>query len=218
MTATITSAYGTLDVTDDWQVTEYERHFYRAYAGLADNKLVRLIWEWDDTRQRVRTRIGYSDQVIYSARDSRGRLAAAMAVNLRYPAEFQAAAFGFPRAGGAKGRYCEILNVFTTSHHGETARTTYGSFIRGFGYVDLAAHGFEAAYATCTRRRLRSCQRLGAQVLAETSIDGEARYFLQWSLRDPTGTVGHPAAGKHHDHENLFYEVRNSFYTATKLS
>ena len=66
------AAYGTLDVTDDRQVTDYERHFYDAYAGLPDKKLVRLIWEWDDTRQRLRTRIPYSDQVIYSARDTRG--------------------------------------------------------------------------------------------------------------------------------------------------
>ena len=181
------AAYGTLDVTDDRQVTEYERHFYDAYAGLADNKLARLIWEWDDTRRRLRTRIPYSDQVIYSARDPRGRLAVAMAVNLCYPAEFQAAAFGFPRAGGAKARYCEILNVITTVHHNETARATYGSFISGFGYSDLVAHGFEVAYATCTRRRLRPYQRLGAQVLAETSIDGEVRYFLQWPLRHLVG-------------------------------
>ena len=150
------AAYGTLDVTDDRQVTEYERHFYDAYAGLADNKLVRLIWERDDARQRLRTRIPYSDQVIYSARDTRGRLAVAMAVNLRYPAEFQAAAFGFPRAGGAKARYCEILNVITTVHHSETARAI--------------------------------------------------------------GTVGHPAAGMHHDHENLFYEVRNSSSATIKIS
>jgi hypothetical protein len=180
----MTPAYGTLDVTDDRQIAEYERHFYDAYAGLADNKLVRLIWEWDDTRQRVRTRISYPDQVIYSARDPQGRLAVAMAVNLSYPAKFQSAAFGFPRAGGAKGRYCEVLNIITTAHHSETARATYDSFISGFGYSDLAAHGFEAVYATCTRRCLRPYQRLGAQVLAETTIDGEARYFLQWPLRD----------------------------------
>jgi hypothetical protein len=35
MTAVVTSAYGTLDVTDDRQVTDYERHFYDAYAGPA---------------------------------------------------------------------------------------------------------------------------------------------------------------------------------------
>ena len=44
--------YGTVDVTDDGQVGEYERTFYQSYARLADNKLVRLIWDWDDARQR----------------------------------------------------------------------------------------------------------------------------------------------------------------------
>lgn len=67
------AAYGTVDVTDDRQVREYERHFYQAYARLADNKLVRLIWDWDDERQRVRTKIPYADQVIYGARDTSGR-------------------------------------------------------------------------------------------------------------------------------------------------
>ncbi len=175
-------AYGTVDVADGRQVREYERHFYRAYARLADNKLVRLIWDWDDTRHRVRTKIPYTDQVIYSARDSRGRLAVAMAVNLNYPARFQAAAFGFTPSGD--GRCCEILNVITTPHHTETARATYGAFIRGFGYADLLAHGFGVAYSTCTRRRLRPYQRLGAEILARTSLNGEDRFFLRWPLRD----------------------------------
>ena len=178
------TAYGTVDVTDDRQVREYERHFYRAYARLADNKLVRLIWDWDDARQRVMTKIPYADQVIYGARDTSGRLTAAMAVNLNYPAEFQAAAFGFAPPAAPGGRCCEILNVMATSHHRETARAAYGSFIRGFGYEDLLSHGFEAAYSTCTRRRLRPYPRLGAHVLAETSIEGEARFFLRWPLRD----------------------------------
>jgi hypothetical protein len=58
---------------------------------------VRLIWEWDDAQHRVRTKIPYADQVIYSARDADGRLTA-MAVNLYYPAQAQAAVFGFASA------------------------------------------------------------------------------------------------------------------------
>lgn len=176
------AAYGTVDVTDDRQVREYERHFYRAYARLADNKLVRLIWEWDDAQHRVRTKIPYADQVIYSARNADGRLTAAMAVNLSYPAQAQAAVFGFNPVGG--GRHCEILNVIATPHHGETARASFGSFISGFGYRDLVAHGFEDAYSTCTRRRLRPYQRLGAQLLAQTTIADEDRFFLRWPLHD----------------------------------
>lgn len=33
-----------------------------------------------------------------------------------------------------------------------TALATYRSFIRGFGYGDLLAHGIDIAYSTCTRR------------------------------------------------------------------
>jgi hypothetical protein len=158
--------------------------FCPAYARLADNKLVRLIWDWDDARQRTRTKVPYADQVIYSARDVHGRLASAMAVNLNCPAAFQAGAFGFFPPNGPGSRCCEILNVMATPHHRDTARASYGSFISGFGYADLVARGFEAAYSTCTRRRLRPYQRLGAQVLAQALIAGEDRYFLLWPLRD----------------------------------
>jgi hypothetical protein len=178
------SGFGTLDAADAAQVREYERHFYLAYARLADNKLVRLIWDWDDPGQRLRTRIPYGDQVVYSARDTGGRLAAAMAVNLNVPAEFQGAAFGFAPAARQDGRRCEILNVMATEHHKATARAAYGAFVRGFGYRDLVARGFEAAYSTCTRKRLRPYLRLGARVLADTAIGGEERFFLLWPIRE----------------------------------
>jgi hypothetical protein len=180
----VSDVFGTLDAADAAQVREYERHFYLAYARLADNKLVRLIWDWDDPGRRLRTRIPYGDQVVYSARDTHGRLAAAMAVNLSVPAEFQAGAFGFAPGGRPGGKYCEILNVMTTEHHEATARAAFGAFVRGFGYRDLAARGFEAAYSTCTRRRLRPYLRLGARLLADTAIGGEERFFLLWPIRE----------------------------------
>jgi hypothetical protein len=176
-------AYGTVDVTDDRQVSEYERHFYRAYSRLADNKLVRLIWDWDDADQRTRTKIPYADQVIYTMRDTDSRLVCAMAVNLNCPAAFQGEAFGFVPPGDSGSGYCEILNVMATSHHRSTALATYGTFIVGFGYGDLLAHGLNTAYSTCTRRRLRPYQRLGAQVLGQSTLAGEDRFFLRWPLR-----------------------------------
>jgi hypothetical protein len=45
--------------------------------------------------------------------------------------------------------------------------------------------GFEIAYSTCTRRRLRPYPWLGVELLAETAIDGEERFFLAWPLSDP---------------------------------
>ncbi len=105
-----------------------------------------------------------------------------MAVNLNPAAAFQSAGFGFAPAFG--GRDCEILNLMATPHHRGQARATYGAFIRDFGYGDLVARGFGAAYSTCTRRRLRAYRLFGATVLDQTTIRGEERYFLRWPIRD----------------------------------
>jgi hypothetical protein len=112
----MSAVYGRVDAADDEQVYEYERHFYQAYARLADNKLVRLIWDWDDARQRTRTKIPYADQVIYTARDTGGRLAVAMAVNLNCLAAFQGEAFGFAPPGRAGDRCLRDPEC-----HGDTA-------------------------------------------------------------------------------------------------
>ncbi len=107
-----------------------------------------------------------------------------MAVNLNPGRDFQAAAFGFAPPGPGRGEACEILNVMSTSRHQGPAMTGYHAFVRGFGYADLVARGFGVAYSTCTRRRLRSYLRLGAELLAETTIGGEERFFLAWPVCD----------------------------------
>ncbi|MDG4771798.1 hypothetical protein [Solwaraspora sp. WMMD792] len=179
--------YGVLDPADPAQVSEYEQDFYRAYAGLTDNRLVRLIWEWDDTARRLRTRIPYQDQIVYCWREGTGRLIGAMAVSVVADRELQSASFGFrpPASAGADrggGRVCEILNVMSAGGGHVWTRVTYTGFIRDFGYRDLVARGYDLAYATCTRRRLRPYLLLGAELLDRRSIDGEERMFLRWPI------------------------------------
>ena len=180
--------YGRLDPGDPAQVADYERCFYDAYARLADNRLTRLIWDFDDAAQRLRTRIPYADQIVYTWRHPGGHLAGAMAVSVHPGRAFQGAAFGFAPPGAPSRpeppATCEILNVMTTSRHQVPAMTSYYAFVRDFGYADLVARGVEIAYSTCTRRRLRPYLRLGAELLAETALDGEERFFLAWPLRD----------------------------------
>jgi hypothetical protein len=186
----IAGPFGTLDASDPAQVAEYERHFYQAFAALTDNTLVRLIWDWDDAAKRVRTRIPYTEQVIYCLRDDLGRLAGAMAVNLSPGTALQSAGFGFlppvahAQSSAPEGRYCEFMNLMATPHHRGQVRATHQAFIRGFCYADLVSRGFGAAYSTCTRRRLRAYQLFGAMVLDETVIQGEARYFLHWPIAE----------------------------------
>jgi hypothetical protein len=182
--------YGLLDPSDPAQVSEYERYFYLAYAKLADNRLIRLIWDFDDGQQRLRARVPYRDQVIYRWRDADDRLVVAMAVNVNTGGGFQSAAFGFapPPATSPEpgvGRACEVLNVMTTAHHhGRWGLASYRSFIRDFGFGDLVSRGFDVAYSTCTRRRLGSYLLLGANLLDQRLINGEDRYLLSWSIRE----------------------------------
>ena len=178
--------FGTIDPDDPAQVSEYERHFYHAYAGLTDNTLVRLIWDWDDARQLLRTKIPYDDQVIYSWRDRDRRLVGAMAANLRLERGFQGATFGFTPQPGAT-RSCEILNVMSANRHRRWTLVDYRAFIRDFGYGDIVARGFDVAYSTCTRRRLRPYLRLGAVLLSEGTVNGEERFFLRWPVRELLG-------------------------------
>jgi len=193
-----TDLYGTLDPSDPAQVADYERCFYDAYARLADNTLTRLIWDFDDAGERLRTRIPYADQIVYTWHNPGGLLAGAMAVNVNPGRAFQGTAFGFappgrpPRPGPAGA--CEILNVMTTSRHQVPAMTSYYTFIRDFGYADLVSRGVGIAYSTCTRRRLRPYLRLGAELLAETSVGSEERFFLAWPLRDLLAAGEGPAA------------------------
>ena len=195
--------YGTLDPDDPAQVAEYERGFYLAYASLTDNTLVRRIWEWDDVEGRVRTRIPYRDQIVYCWRDGAGLLAGAMAVNLVPERTFQAAAFGFtppsPPASDS-GAGCEILNVMGTRDGCRWTRSTYADFVQDFVYSDLALRGFDVAYSTCTRRRLRPYVFLGAEMMNRECIDGEERFFLRWPVRptslDLTVRTGQTVAGR----------------------
>ena len=175
--------YGVLDPADLEQVAEYEQDFYRAYVGLTDNRLVRLIWEWDDTERRLRTRIPYQDQIVYCWREGTGRLIGAMAVSISAERGLQSASFGFSPPGSAGGgRVCEILNVMSAGSGHVWTRATYTGFIRNFGYRDLAARGYDVAYATCTRRRLRPYLLLGAELLDRRSVAGEERMFLRWPI------------------------------------
>ena len=180
--------YGTLDPCDPAQLAEYERCFYDAYARLAGNTLTRLIWDFDHPSQRLRTRIPYADQIVYTWRDPAGLLAGAMAVNVNPARAFQATTFGFALPGAPPGPgpagTCEILNVMSTSRHQLPAMTSYYAFVRDFGYADLVSRGFWIGYSTCTRRRLRPYLRLGAELLAEATIDGEERFFLAWPVRE----------------------------------
>jgi hypothetical protein len=164
---------------DPFSATErecYERAFYAAFQRALGNRLVRRLWLWDDSAQRVATRIPYDEQTIFVLRDGKGRIVTGLAVNhaLR---SFQSAAYGFSLPEQHQG-CCEFLTVFSVE---EYRLTTRFKFWRD-SFDALRDSGFRTAYATTAHRVLNLHRLLGARILRENEIEGEVRYFLKFDL------------------------------------
>ncbi|MFN4276495.1 MAG: hypothetical protein ACK4FJ_09345 [Ferrovibrio sp.] len=171
----VASRFTLLDASDANAVLAYEASFYRAFSAVTGNRLIRWLWQWDDDAKRLATRIPYNDQIVYLQREANGEVRAALAVNVALR-QCQAGAFGFamPEDKGL----CEFLTVFVNDGH--DLRTRYAFWTDCF--ADLRNRGLLAGYATTARRPLGLYRRLGADVVATATIEGEERFFLRFSL------------------------------------
>lgn len=169
-------AFEVLDTEDAAQRAAYERAFYAAFSRVTGNRLIRSLWAWDDAGRRLAARIPYADQVVFVGRDERGEIETAIATNWALH-EFQSTAFGFPRPARAAG-CCEFLTFFTVRDFRLAVKIRFWEAC----FAELRRRGLRVAYATTAARVLPVYRRLGGEVLAETVVEGEARYFLRFSL------------------------------------
>ncbi|RIV33205.1 hypothetical protein [Micromonospora radicis] len=182
---TPTDVRSILDHHDPAQVEHYERTFYTAYAGLADNRLVRLIWDFDHDRRLLRTRVPYRDQIIYQwAAAGAAMPGCYLAVNIDPRGRFQSARFGFAPEPLDLDHCCELLNLMTPAPLPEAAGL-FRRLLDEFVAPDLRSRGFAVAYATCTRRLVQPYLRLGARRVHHVSLHGEERHLIRLSLDRP---------------------------------
>jgi hypothetical protein len=167
-----------LDVGQPAELEQFERAFYAGFAAASHNRLVRWLWEWDHEARRLRTRIPYGEQRIWILETAAGELAGAIAVNLALRT-LQAAAYGFAVPPGvAPGAACEFLTFFSIRDFSLAAKHALWTEM----FDDLRTDGRTLAFATTAPRIMPMYRRMGAQVLGETSLEGEIRYFLQFDL------------------------------------
>ncbi len=178
-----------LDTQDHDAVVAYERAFYDAFRRATSNRLVRKLWDWNVEEGRLATRIPYRDQRIFTLIGG-GSIYAALAANLALR-EFQSAAFGFSpaRRDGA----VEVLTFFS-----KEPREIRGKAQLFRRFVDDARRGgYHTAYATTAEHPVRAYRGIGWDLLAETEIDAERRYFLQFDLLRGAGEAGRPLWAGH---------------------
>lgn len=183
-------SFDCLDTSDAEERAAYERAFYAAFLRVSGNRLIRSLWRWDDAGRRLATRIPYEDQVVFAGRDECGHIETVIATNVALR-EFQSAAFGFEPAPGAVG-CCEFLTFFTVRDFRLAVKMRFWEAC----FAELRQRGLHMAYATTAARLLPIYRRIGGEVLDEAVVEGEARYFLRFSLdRHWMRQTRHPHSG-----------------------
>ena len=173
-----------IEPADSEALERFERAFHASFSRAKANRLVRLLWHWDDEAGRIRPRIPYADQHIYVRWHEDGEVDSAMAVNWRL-AEYQAALLGFPPPPTELRGHCEILALFSRR---DADLVGLRSFLCSSA-EELLRLGYSTADATCTDRLLPVYRHIGGEPLAQRSIDGENRTLLRFQLPQVAGLV-----------------------------
>ena len=172
-----------LDLSSPANRERFERAFYAGFEHITHNRIVRWLWDWDHDARRLRTRIPYSDQQIWSLHTADNDLWAAIAANTRLQ-QLQSAAFGFAvppdlAEDARAGRVCEFLTIFAVGEKSLPRKLPLWREV----FSDLRRDGFTHALATTAPKMLPLYRWIEGTVIGERQIDGETRLFLIFDLQ-----------------------------------
>ena len=170
-----------LDADDPAVRESFERLFYRGFAHVTHNRLIRTLWDWDIPGERLRTRVPYEDQALWG-RFTNDRFDAGAAVNVRLN-QLQSGAYGFtmplelaPQA--AQGRVCEFMAFFVVDDNSLSGLFAFWNDV----FEALRELGFTHTVGTTAPKILPLYRRIGAIPIDEAVIEGETRYFIHFDL------------------------------------
>lgn len=172
-----------LDAADPTAVRAYEESLFNAFAAILKiNPLVRNLWDWDDDRRRLRTRVPYADQYVALMREAHsGAIAFSVGVNL-FPGKFwQSGTYGFAPPPESEPA-CEFLIMANGEAKPEHGAVILRHFIRGHFFAELRRRGYRCAFGTSADHLRALYRRVGAVVVAEHNIDGFRRTLFRWDL------------------------------------
>ncbi|HEY8401186.1 MAG TPA: hypothetical protein VIK89_07990 [Cytophagaceae bacterium] len=177
-----TDFFSLLDLTNTPSVIDFEKAFYKAFVNLHSNQLVRKIWDWDKENERLKTKISYENQVIFTWKNPKGEIKCATAVNINNNLS-QFANFGFKVPDNKQGKYCEVLTLFTQNIERTNGIRLDRFFLRGFCIAHLQHQGYNYILSTCAQRPLNTYLRWGWEIVDEATIENEKRYFLYYDIK-----------------------------------
>lgn len=175
------SNFSKLDLQKKEEVKKFEEAFYAVFAELHSNQLVRKIWNWDHDNKRLSTKIPYKNQIIFIWKNDEGEIKCSVAVNCDN-AISQYSNFGFQIPAEKKGRYYEVLTLFTQNLDRANGIRLDRYFLRSYCIAHMYELGYDFMVSTCARKPLATYLRWGWEIMDEVTIDNEKRYFLYYNI------------------------------------
>lgn len=182
------TAVHTLDLDNPHIRAAFEQAFYRAFVELSHNQLVRQLWNWDTSNERLSTRIPYSRQKIFAQYGPQGAIEAACAVNLD-TSELQSSFFGFQLESAqllsrqinssSPLLFAEFLVLFAIQGDRSLLRRKH---LWRKTFLQLRSEGYTHGLATCSPAVWSLYRRMGASLIEQKKIDAETRYFIVFGL------------------------------------
>jgi hypothetical protein len=170
-----------LDTRDPFEVQLYEEAFFSVFVKVSSNRLVRKIWDWDAANERLKTKIPYTDQIIFAWKSPEGQIKCAVAFNLN-KSKSQFGEYGFSVPGDKKGRFVEVLTLFAQNPERANGFRLDQFFFRPNCGAYMKDNGYDFALSTCAQRPLATYLRWGWEVIDEATIADEKRYFLFYDI------------------------------------
>lgn len=172
-----------LDTHDPAAVAHYEQTLYADFLPiLKRNPLIRDLWDWDDDRSRLRTRVPYASQkVALLSHLETGAINFATGVNIQVDRHWQSGSYGFSQPESTTG-VCEFLIMAGRGRSSLNGVAIYGRYAAEFLFPELLKRGFHTAYSTTADHLLKLYCWCGAESVDERFVNGHRRTLLRWQL------------------------------------
>ncbi|HAR20847.1 MAG TPA: hypothetical protein DCR46_09295 [Cytophagales bacterium] len=165
-----------VDTDNSLELCKYEKALFEEF-NTTNNNLIREIWDWNYVEKRVKRRIPYSSQIIFTMQNENGEIDASISINT-----------------DKNDRQYNKMGFFNDEDVNEKSHEAFSTFIRpnsSFSNFQLikfiklvietmkTKYGYNTSYGICPLNIYVIYKRLGCRVLEEKNINGEVRYFIK---------------------------------------
>jgi hypothetical protein len=170
----------TIDLNNVKEGYEFERHFYRAFNKLKDQRFTRKIWNWDDDQQTIRFKIPNDQISIYNFKNDREENVIYIgAIYNRNYCQFDKFGFDSPKEAG---NYVEVLTLFSTLHFDGNLFNLERVFLKEFCYDQAKLKGADSVIATCSPLLLKLYLKWNFRVTDTLENEYGTRHLIQMDL------------------------------------